>query len=244
MKKIIILLFMCFLNFALEKKDLNNLVILNSPNLNIELISLEDEKNNLIYTIKNSTDFVVESKITFYNKEFKPYLSQLISFPQGEFHRKINNLNIKDLKYIKIKNETAQNLLSKKFIEYSWKNKTLKDFLDENNLLALAYLLQKDNSILNEKDENGYTIVSSYLFQDAYDIVEIFLNTGADLALKNEAGWDYLTLAGIWGKDNIIELLKEYALKNDVVLNQIDACNRAKESKYNQDSTIKLLCNE
>ena len=107
----------------------------------------------------------------------------------------------------------------------------LNNIIQENNEQKFSERIKKDKSIINQLISNGMTLLHILVIKQKKNLIEILLKNGADvniISLKNRR--TALHLAYIYQKNesnDIINLLKEYGAKDDILDN-----NNKKPSEY------------
>ena len=107
----------------------------------------------------------------------------------------------------------------------------LNNIIQENNEQKFSEIIKKDKSIINQLISNGMTLLHILVIKQKKNLIEILLKNGADvniISLKNRR--TALHLAYIYQKNesnDIINLLKEYGAKDDILDN-----NKKKPSDY------------
>ena len=107
----------------------------------------------------------------------------------------------------------------------------LNNIIQENNEQKFSEIIKKDKSVINQLISNGMTLLHILVIKQKKNLIEILLKNGADvniISLKNRR--TALHLAYIYQKNesnDIINLLKEYGAKDDILDN-----NNKKPSEY------------
>ena len=107
----------------------------------------------------------------------------------------------------------------------------LNNIIQENNEQKFSEIIKKDKSVINQLISNGMTLLHILVIKQKKNLIEILLKNGADvniISLKNRR--TALHLAYIYQKNesnDIINLLKEYGAKDDILDN-----NKKKPSDY------------
>ena len=148
-------------------------------------------------------------------------------------NKNIINYNNKKKEKASLEDNTKNISLAKKIIikKENININILNNIIQENNEQKFSEIIKKDKSIINQLISNGMTLLHILVIKQKKNLIEILLKNGADvniISLKNRR--TALHLAYIYQKNesnDIINLLKEYGAKDDILDN-----NNKKPSEY------------
>ena len=148
-------------------------------------------------------------------------------------NKNIINYNNKKKEKASLEDNTKNISLAKKIIikKENININVLNNIIQENNEQKFSEIIKKDKSIINQLISNGMTLLHILVIKQKKNLIEILLKNGADvniISLKNRR--TALHLAYIYQKNesnDIINLLKEYGAKDDILDN-----NNKKPSEY------------
>ena len=151
-------------------------------------------------------------------------------------NKNIINYNNKKKEKASLEDNTKNISLAKKLIikKENININILNNIIQENNEQKFSEIIKKDKSVINQLISNGMTLLHILVIKQKKNLIEILLKNGADvniISLKNRR--TALHLAYIYQKNesnDIINLLKEYGAKDDILDN-----NKKKPSDYNKD---------
>jgi ankyrin repeat protein len=78
----------------------------------------------------------------------------------------------------------------------------------DGNVELLKNLLENGTDV-NMQDENGWTALMEATWADQTEAVRFLLNKQADARIRNKDGYTSLMYASIWGKIEIMDMLKK-----------------------------------
>ena len=148
-------------------------------------------------------------------------------------NKNIINYNNKKKEKASLEDNTKNISLAKKIIikKENININILNNIIQENNEQKFSEIIKKDKSVINQLISNGMTLLHILVIKQKKNLIEILLKNGADvniISLKNRR--TALHLAYIYQKNesnDIINLLKEYGAKDDILDN-----NNKKPSEY------------
>ena len=140
-------------------------------------------------------------------------------------NKNIINYNNKKKEKASLEDNTKNISLAKKIIikKENININILNNIIQENNEQKFSEIIKKDKSIINQLISNGMTLLHILVIKQKKNLIEILLKNGADvniISLKNRR--TALHLAYIYQKNesnDIINLLKEYGAKDDILDN-------------------------
>lgn len=78
---------------------------------------------------------------------------------------------------------------------------------ERGNTIVVAQFIKKKKSLLNAQNERGHTALHLAALHNCYDVVEVLLQEGASLHLKDNSGWSTLHFAASGRNEKLFRLL-------------------------------------
>jgi hypothetical protein len=80
---------------------------------------------------------------------------------------------------------------------------------ERGNTSVVAQFIKKKKSLLNAQNERGHTALHLAALHNCYDVIELLLQEGASLHLKDNSGWSTLHFAASGRNEKLFRLLLE-----------------------------------